>query len=69
MVTTAGTLSCASSFLIAFTASPSETPGAVSNEMLAAGNCATWLTCSGASWVWIVEIAPSGVGAPLAAVM
>ena len=37
-----------SSFWIALTAAPSETPGAVSNEMLAAGNWATWLTCSGA---------------------
>jgi hypothetical protein len=30
------------------TARPSETPGAVSKPMVVAGNCATWVTCSGA---------------------
>ncbi len=54
-----------SSFSMAATAAPRETLGAVSNEILAAGNWATWLICSGEVRSSTVAKAESGVGVPV----
>ncbi len=64
VVSEAGTPICCSAFLISCTAPPRATPGAVSNEMLAAGNWLTWLTCSGPSSWRTVAKADSGIGLP-----
>ncbi len=65
MVRELGTPSVFSAALIDDTASPSDTPGAVSNEMLAAGNWDTRFTCRGASCCFMVAKAASGVAPPL----
>ena len=49
---------------IVSTALPSATPGAVSNPIVAAGYCATWVICNGAGRSVMVATADSGVGAP-----
>jgi hypothetical protein len=43
---------------------PSATPGAVSKPSVAAGYCATCVTCSGAGCSRMVAMADSGVAAP-----
>ena len=48
----------------ACTAWPSDTPGAVLNEIVAAGNCPTWLTDSAMLRSSMVAIEVSGTGAP-----
>ena len=56
-------ISCAATRMLS-TARPSDTPGAVSKPTVAAGYCATWVICSGASCSRMVAMADSGVGWP-----
>ena len=49
---------------IAFTAAPSEYPGAMSKERVTEGNCPWWLTVSGAVVCTRCTTADSGTGLP-----
>ena len=55
----------ASVLVMASTAAPSDWPDAKSNPMVAAGNCATRDTRSGASLTVNVATVPSGTDVPL----